>query len=110
MSQGVAGWGEKGAAMVLSQYPHLEDIPKDWRHWNPSIRKARGLSESLFSAWDDALLFRTLATLRYDVSVFDTVEDLHWNGPRPGFEEFCRRIKAPDLLRRITAAASLPRD
>jgi 5'-3' exonuclease len=107
---GIAGWGEKGAAMVLSQYPHLEDIPKDWREWNPSIRKARGLSESLFSAWNDALLFRTLATLRYDVSVFDTVEDLRWKGPRPGFEEFCRRIKAQDLLRRVTAAASMRAD
>jgi 5'-3' exonuclease len=107
---GIAGWGEKGAAVVLSQYPHLEDIPKDWREWNSSIRKARGLSESLFSAWNDALLFRTLATLRYDVSVFDTVEDLRWKGPRPGFEEFCRRIKAPDLLRRVTAAASMRAD
>jgi 5'-3' exonuclease len=105
---GVAGWGEKGAASVLSHYPHLEDIPKDWREWNPSIKKARGLSESLFSAWNDALLFRTLATLRYDVSVFDTVEDLRWTGPRPAFEEFCRRIKASDLLRRVTAAASVP--
>ena len=107
---GIPGWGEKGAAMVLSQYPHLEDIPMDWREWNPSIRRARGLSESLFSAWNDALLFRTLATLRYDVSVFDTVEDLRWKAPRPGFEEFCRRIKAPDLHRRVTAAASIRAD
>jgi 5'-3' exonuclease len=104
---GVAGWGEKGAAMVLSQYPHLEDIPKDWREWNPSIRKARVLSESLFSAWNDALLFRTLATLRYDVSVFDTVADLGWKAPRPGFEEFCRRMNAPDLLRRVAATGSI---
>ena len=107
---GIPGWGEKGAAMVLSQYPHLEDIPMDWREWNPSIRRARGLSESLLSAWNDALLFRTLATLRYDVSVFDTLEDLRWMGPRPGFEEFCRRIKAPDLHRRVTAAASIRAD
>ncbi len=61
---GVPGWGVKAAALVLSQYSHLEDIPKDWREWNPSIRKARLLSESLSHAWDDALLFRTLATLR----------------------------------------------
>ena len=107
---GIPGWGEKGAAMVLSQYPHLEDIPMDWREWNPSIRRARGLSESLFSAWNDALLFRTLATLRYDVSVFDTVEDLRWKAPSPGFEEFCRRIKAPDLHRRVAAAASIRAD
>src|SRR5437879_4552250 len=55
---GVTGWGVKAAALTLSQYPHLEAIPKDWREWHPSIRKARVLSESLFKAWDDALLFR----------------------------------------------------
>jgi hypothetical protein len=44
------------------------------------------------------------------VSVFDTVEDLRWKGARPGFEEFCRRIKAPDLLRRVTAVASIRAD
>lgn len=103
---GVSGWGAKGAASVLSHYPHLEDIPKDWREWHPSIKKARGLSESLFSAWDDALLFRRLATLRVDAPVFDTVEALRWRGPRPDFDEYCRRMKAPDLLRRANAAAS----
>ena len=103
---GVAGWGQKAAAAVLSHYPHLEDIPKDWREWDSSIRKARGLSESLFGAWDDALLFRRLATLRVDAPVFGAVEDLRWRGPRPGFDEYCRRMKASDLLRRVTATAS----
>ena len=101
---GVTGWGEKAAALTLSRYPHLEDIPKNWKEWHPSIRRARPLSESLFSAWDDALLFRTLATLRLDVPVFDTVEDLRWKGPRPGFEEHGQRMKSPDLLRRVKAA------
>jgi len=101
---GVKGWGEKAAAAVLSQYPHLEDIPKDWLEWHPSIRRARPLAESLFSAWDDAILFRTLATLRLDVPVFDTVEELRWKGPRSSFEEIARRMKSPDLLRRIAAA------
>src|SRR2546421_3981642 len=45
---GVSGWGSKAAALTLSQYPHLENIPKDWREWHPSIRKARLLAESLF--------------------------------------------------------------
>jgi 5'-3' exonuclease len=98
---GLPGWGVKAAALTLSQYSHLEDIPKDWREWNPSIRKARLLSESLFHAWKDALLFRTLATLRLDVPVFDTVEDLRWKGPHPNFEEHCHRMKSPDLLRRV---------
>src|SRR5580704_4123007 len=101
---GVPGWGVKAAALTLSQYPHLEDIPKDWREWHSSIKKARVLSESLFNAWSDALLFRTLATLRLDVPVFDTVEDLRWKGPRPDFEECCRRIKSPILLGRVKSA------
>jgi 5'-3' exonuclease len=103
---GVSGWGIKAAALTFSKYPHLEEIPKDWRQWHPSIRKARVLSESLFNAWNDALLFRTLATLRLDVPVFETVEELRWKGPRPNFEEHCRRMKATDLLRRITSAGS----
>jgi len=99
---GLPGWGLKAAALTLSQYPHLEDIPKDWREWHPSIRKARLLSESLFNAWNDALLFRTLATLRLDVPVFDTVNDLQWKSPRPNFQEYCQRMKSPDLLDRVT--------
>ena len=101
---GLRGWGQKAAAQTLSQYPHLEDIPKDWREWHPSIRSARTLATTLFDLWDDAQLFRTLATLRLDVPVFDTVEDLGWHGPRPAFEEQCRRMKAPELFIRATSA------
>jgi 5'-3' exonuclease len=104
---GLSGWGVKAAALTLSQYPHLEDIPKDWRKWHPSIRKARLLSESLFNAWSDALLFRTLATLRRDVPVFDTAEVLRWKGPDRNFEEYCRRIKSRDLLGRATSVKSM---
>jgi 5'-3' exonuclease len=102
---GVAGWGAKAAASVLFQYAHLEAIPKDWRQWHASIRKARTLAGSLFSAWNDALLFRTLATLRLDVPVFETVEDMQWRGPRPVFEAYCRRLNASELFRRVVAAA-----
>ena len=103
---GLPGWGEKAAALTFSQYFHLEDIPKDWHNWHPSIKRARALSESLFGAWDNALLFRTLATLRLDVPVFDSIEDLRWHGPRTNFEDYCDRLKAPDLLRRLVSAKS----
>ena len=99
---GIAGWGAKAAALVFSHYPHLEDIPKDGRDWDPSIRRATRLAESLFAAWDDALLFRTLATLRLDVPVFESIDDLLWKGPRPEFEKMCKRLSAPELLRRAT--------
>jgi 5'-3' exonuclease len=101
---GIPGWGVKAAALTLCQYRHLEGIPKDCQKWHASIRNARRLCESLFNAWDDALLFRTLATLRPDVSVFDTVEDLRWMGPRPKFEEYCLRMKSPGLLARARSA------
>jgi 5'-3' exonuclease len=98
---GLPGWGVKAAALTLSQYPHLESIPKDWREWHPSIRRARLLFESLHNSWSEALLFRTLATLRLDVPVFENVEDLRWKGPRPSFEDYCRRMRSRDLLARV---------
>jgi 5'-3' exonuclease len=78
---GVTGWGAKAAAAVLAHYPHLENIPRDRHEWPASIRRARSLAESLFSAWDDALLFRKLATLRLDVPVFESVDDLRGQAP-----------------------------
>jgi 5'-3' exonuclease len=103
---GVAGWGEKSAALVLSRYPRLEEIPKDWRKWHPSIGSARRLSTSLFGSWDDALLFRTLATLRLDVPVFDAVDDLRWRGPDANFEAQCRAMGSADLFDRAVSAMS----
>jgi 5'-3' exonuclease len=73
---GIPNWGKKTAATLLSVYPQLEDIPRDWKEWKLSIRNAPLLSKTLASFWNDAILFRTLATLRTDVPVFDTVEDL----------------------------------
>jgi len=101
---GISGWGAKAAASALARYGHLEAIPKDWREWHPSIRRARSLSESLFDTWEDALLFRKLATLRPDVPVC-AVEDLRWRGPRANFAEQCRRMKLPDFVGRVARAA-----
>jgi 5'-3' exonuclease len=105
---GLPGWGPKAAAITLTQYPHLEDIPKNWREWHPSIRSALRLSTTLFELWNEALLFRTLATLRLDVPVFETVDDLRWNGPRPEFEGQCIRMNAPELLTRARSARAGP--
>ena len=97
---GVRGWGEKGAAAVLSRYPHLEDIPKEPRNWDPAISGAKRLAASLFASWDDALLFRTLATLRLDVPVFADVDELRWKGPRPEFEGLSNAMGAGELFTR----------
>jgi len=103
---GISGWGSKAAAAVLSRYPHLEDIPKDWRRWDPTVRRARPLAEALFAAWDDAVLFRTLATLRVDVPVFKSINDLLWRGPAKGFKRTSERLKAPNLFKRALARSA----
>jgi 5'-3' exonuclease len=105
---GVRGWGAKAAAAVLSRYLHLENIPRDWSQWDPAIRKAKSLCESLLNAWQDAVLFRTLATLRLDVPVFENIEELRWDGPHSSFEEHCRVMKAPGLFARASRARRSP--
>jgi len=101
---GVAGWGEKAASEMLSRWSHLENIPKDWHAWNAPLRNAGRLAASLFDSWDDALLFRTLATLRRDAPVFEAVDDLRWQGPRLSFAELCRAMRASDLFDRVQSA------
>jgi 5'-3' exonuclease len=101
---GVAGWGEKAAAATLSCYLQLENIPKAWREWHPSIASARRLAASLFNSWDSALLFRTLATLRLDAPVFGGVDELRWQGPAGAFEQWCRDAGSPDLFSRANSA------
>ena len=103
---GIRGWGEKAAAATLSRYQHLENIPRNWRDWHSSIGNARRLATSLFNSWDDALLFRKLATLRLDAPVLESGGDLRWRGPQPGFEEQCRVMGSQDLFDRATSAAA----
>jgi 5'-3' exonuclease len=101
---GLPGWGPKAASVTLAQYPHFEDIPKDWRRWPASIRGAQRLAGVLFEQWNDALLYRVLATLRLDVPVFDTVDELQWKGPRADFEQLSKFIQTPGLNARAKAA------
>jgi 5'-3' exonuclease len=77
---GLAGWGAKSTANVLAKYGHLEAIPPDPRVWNVSVANPGKLAQVLERDRDCALLFRTLATLRTDIALFDDVELLRWNG------------------------------
>ena len=98
---GLPGWGPKAAALTFSQYPHFEDVPKNWRQWHASIRGAQRLAAVLFEQWDDAILYRTLATLQLDVPVFENVDELQWKGPGPEFERYCERLQTPALFARV---------
>jgi len=98
---GLPGWGAKAASSILSQYRHLEDIPKESSLWQTSIRNSTKLAQTLFSNWDDAILFRKLATLRIDVAVFESLDELKWNRATTHFASFCERIKAQTTLRKL---------
>ena len=84
---GLPGWGAKSTAAVLAKYGHLESIPSDWQEWRVRATGASSLAATLLRERENAYLFRTLATLRTDIRLFDSVEDLRWKGPKPAFEE-----------------------
>lgn len=102
---GLKGWGAKAAASVLSRYEHFEEIPKDFKQWDATVRGAAKLASVLFDSWEEALLFRRLATLREDTPIPQKLEDLKWSGPKASFGDVCKRLKADDLLRRVTKLA-----
>jgi 5'-3' exonuclease len=81
---GLAGWGAKSTAAVLAKFGHLEAIPKDCRNWHVNATNAGALADTLCREWDNALLFRKLATLRTDIPLFGDVEQLRWNGSKAG--------------------------
>jgi 5'-3' exonuclease len=91
---GLAGWGAKSAAAVLAKYGHLESIPADWRTWGVNATRAGALAQTLERDRDQVLLFRDLATLREDIALFDSVDDLKWPGPTPAFEALAARFEA----------------
>jgi 5'-3' exonuclease len=91
---GLKGWGAKSSAAVLARFVHLESIPLDYREWHVKVANASALADTLCRERERALLFRTLATLRSDIVLFDDVEELHWNSPTPAFAALAARLDA----------------
>ena len=91
---GLRGWGAKSSAAVLAKFLHLEAIPADCRDWRVNAANAGALAATLCEHREQALLFRTLATLRTDIKLFDDVEQLRWNGPKPEFGALAARLDA----------------
>jgi 5'-3' exonuclease len=89
---GIAGWGAKSAAAVLAKFRHINQIPADWRSWGVNVSRPGALSIALEKDRALAMLFRDLATLRSDIDVFDTVDELEWKGPTPAFAAFKARF------------------
>jgi 5'-3' exonuclease len=101
---GIAGWGEKASGTLLARYEHLERVPSTASAWEVSVRGAARLSAALEENRPLALLFRTLATLRTDVPVFEDLDELRWHGPTPAFEQVAQRLAAPGLWDRARRA------
>lgn len=82
---GIEGWGAKSAAAVLARFGHLDAIPADWHDWHVNASRPATLATTLQRDRDLALLFRELATLRTDLPLFTSVDELRWNGPTDAF-------------------------
>ena len=101
---GLRGWGAKSSAAVIGKFGHLESIPADWREWHVNVTSPAALADVLHREHDRALLFRTLATLRTDLSLVDDVEELRWRGPTPEFDEIARRLDAAQTEKQGSSA------
>ena len=89
---GLPGWGAKSSAAVLAKFVHLESIPADHREWHVNVASASTLAGTLAREREHALLFRTLATLRTDIPLFEDVDQLRWDGPTPAFDSIAARL------------------
>jgi 5'-3' exonuclease len=91
---GLPGWGAKSSAAVLAKFGHIESIPADWREWHVNASSASTLAQTLERERERALLFRTLATLRTDIPLFDDVDELQWKAPTSAFAALGARFDA----------------
>ena len=92
---GLAGWGAKSSASVLAKFGHLESVPANPLEWRVRVSNASALADTLRRDWELAVLFRTLATLRTDVALFDDVDQLRYKGPTPEFDALAARWRLP---------------
>jgi len=98
---GVPAWGAKSSATVLSKYQHLEAIPAELEKWEISVRGAPRLLENLTAHREQVFLYRRLATLRSDVPLTESLDDLRWKGPQDNFEQLCQELGANELPTRL---------
>ena len=89
---GLPRWGAKSSAVVLSRYEHLEHIPTSGT-WDVQVRGMTALQGILAEQYDDALLYRDLATLRRDVPIAAGTSEVRWEGVRRGeYEALCEEL------------------
>ena len=99
---GLPGWGAKSSSSVLFRFPRLELIPESHEDWGVKVRGGEKLAATLRERMADALLYRELTTLRLDVPIEESLEDLEWKGvPEAKFKEFCARLGVDPGMTRV---------
>ncbi|MBE0683646.1 MAG: flap endonuclease [Anaerolineales bacterium] len=98
---GIQGWGEKSTATVLAKYKHIENIPNEPGTLGLSLGRAETLLGNLQKNYKDALLFRELSTLRTDVPLKESLNDLKWQGAIPRLKKVCKELGSESILERI---------
>lgn len=106
---GLPGWGAKSSAAVLAKFGHLEAIPADWREWRVKAANASALADTLRRERDRAMLFRTLATLRTEIMLFNDVDELRWQGPTVAFDVLAARLDGAATKRPRPAVRRMPK-
>ena len=86
---GIPGIGRTTAARLLNQHGVIEDFP-------PGVLGDRR---------ELALLFKDLATLRTDATLFRDVDELRWHGPTDAFAGWAERMGDARLLPRSLKVA-----
>lgn len=100
---GVPRWGAKSAAAVLAHYHTIEAIPEREGEWGVTVRGAAALAEQLRQHREAARLYRTLATLRTDVPLDESLDALQWRGAhREQLAAFCAAIGDERFAERVT--------
>ena len=99
---GVPRWGARSAALVLAHYGHVESIPDSEMEWKVSVRGAATLAESLRLHRHVVGLYRTLATLREDAPLTETLDELEWKGVRrEQLTALCAQIGDEEMIGRV---------
>ncbi|MCP4870351.1 MAG: flap endonuclease [Proteobacteria bacterium] len=100
---GIPRWGAKSTGAVLTRYGHIEHIPESADDWDIKVRGAKTLADNLAAQREDAMLYRTLATLREDVPIAEELDDLKWRGAdAEALAPLLEWIRDPGSLERLT--------
>jgi 5'-3' exonuclease len=99
---GIPKWGARSAAAVLSKFGTIEAIPDDAKAWGLKLRGADALAQSLKERRAEALLFKQLATLRFDCPLKEDLAAMEWRGcDKALLAELCADIEDDDFMKRV---------